>query len=390
MPQSSPSPDQGFDPVAGNAPSAPQSTEGMIDVANPHRVGGWVWDPARPAVRLTVSIEVNRSLVATVTADAFRNDLVRAGKGDGRHSFEILLPGTGPRDGDSFRCFVAESRYTLPVGCAARDTRPSKATSTASSPVFILGSPRSGTTILASALKKSGYFGFNEGHLLNLLIPIKAVIEQHFTNHFANEKGQLLSQIDRDALIEAVTEVFKKFQSALNPTEPWFDKTPDRAMIVSTTLLTRLWPTAVFVFAKRRGIENVVSRMKKFPDASFEAHCRSWAETMAAWRDVRDGGIRRIEIDQYDIAHDPAATAARLGSFLGLGKDENARMADEMTNGRPQRTDEESTHRILALEDCGWTQPQIAAFRTHCSHEMKAYGYTEDKRYRQAGTGDPD
>jgi hypothetical protein len=58
-------------------------------------------------------------------------------------------------------------------------------------------------------------------------------------------------------------------------------------------------------------------------------------------------------------------------------------MQKEMQSARPQSTDENSTHRVLSLDTCGWTSEQIELFRARCSKQMEAEGYTFDERYRE-------
>ena len=251
-------------------------------------------------------------------------------------------------------------------------------------PLFILGSPRSGTTILASALRKAGYSGFNEGHLLNLVPSVKHLIERHIQAHQAQEKGQLLANIDADQFKREILDTFKKYQTLLNPKEPWLDRTPDAAMIYAAPTLAEMWPDAVFVFAKRRAIENIVSRIKKFPSVPFKNHCASWSESMSAWRSVRNSGIQGIEVDQFDIAHHPAREAERLANFLALSKEAAKRINDEFVTAQPQRTDEQSARRILELTKTGWTIQEMDLFKAYCSEEMEAYSYTTDDNYRSA------
>jgi hypothetical protein len=250
------------------------------------------------------------------------------------------------------------------------------------SPLFILGPPRSGTTVLVSALRKAGYFGFNEGHLLNLLAPLKRFVEEHF-NLQVTDKDQLLANIDRDKFLEEIFVAFRIFQARLNANEPWLDKTPDKDMILGVPILTRLWPTAVFIFAKRRGIENIVSRMKKFPAERFHEHCKHWTQIMAAWREIRDSNIQSIEVDQYDIAHDPEEIARRLGTFLALPKGAVKKIGLELMNSHPEQTAPDSARAVLSLQTCGWTHDQIKLFRNECWIEMEAYGYTFDEKYRE-------
>lgn len=51
-------------------------------------------------------------------------------------------------------------------------------------------------------------------------------------------------------------------------------------MTLASPIVKELWPSSVFVFAKRRGIENVISRTRKFLGESLENHCADWARNM--------------------------------------------------------------------------------------------------------------
>ena len=68
--------------------------------------------------------------------------------------------------------------------------------------------------------------------------------------------------------------------------QSFLDKTPGTMMIRAAPALLRAFPEAKLIFAKRNGISNVLSRMKKF-GGTFEAHCNDWAAAMRAWVEVR-------------------------------------------------------------------------------------------------------
>jgi molybdenum cofactor biosynthesis enzyme MoaA len=55
-------------------------------------VSGWAWDPGKPNDPVVVEISRNGQSIATVLADRFRQDLLEAQFGNGRHGFEIELP----------------------------------------------------------------------------------------------------------------------------------------------------------------------------------------------------------------------------------------------------------------------------------------------------------
>src|SRR5690349_18501670 len=110
------------------------------------------------------------------------------------------------------------------------------------SPVFIVGSPRSGTSALARVLWQIGYRGFGEGHFLTLLHEINAVVDQHYVRFPSADPNVLLGKIDQRELKRRVFEPFRRMVDQLIPIEPhsanemirfkpWFDKTPNPAMI---------------------------------------------------------------------------------------------------------------------------------------------------------------
>ena len=74
--------------------------EGSLDKAGVVTLGGWAWDASRPSTAIKVDIYDGEKLLATVTAETFREDLRAARKGDGKHGFDYLLP-QSLRDGQS-------------------------------------------------------------------------------------------------------------------------------------------------------------------------------------------------------------------------------------------------------------------------------------------------
>jgi hypothetical protein len=53
---------------------------------------GWVWNPDRPNDTVDVSIYIDNSFALRLVADRHRDDLQRAGVGDGAHGFAFQLP----------------------------------------------------------------------------------------------------------------------------------------------------------------------------------------------------------------------------------------------------------------------------------------------------------
>ena len=55
---------------------------------------GWIWHKQQPNTPIQVDIYDGSKKLGTVTADQPRADLVRAGKGNGKHGYIYALPAT--------------------------------------------------------------------------------------------------------------------------------------------------------------------------------------------------------------------------------------------------------------------------------------------------------
>jgi hypothetical protein len=75
------------------APAATLVWQGAVDLVTHGRVVGWARNVARPDQPVVLQILDNGAPVGRVVADRFRGDLRDAGLGDGRHGFELAIPG---------------------------------------------------------------------------------------------------------------------------------------------------------------------------------------------------------------------------------------------------------------------------------------------------------
>lgn len=71
---------------------------GKHDSASCAQITGWAWDSTQPTTPITVDIYDGSSKLTTLTADVFRQSLLDAGKGDGKHAFTFPTPAS-LRDG---------------------------------------------------------------------------------------------------------------------------------------------------------------------------------------------------------------------------------------------------------------------------------------------------
>jgi hypothetical protein len=74
----------------GQAPAS--AFEGHLDVVDGESIAGWVWDRNLPWPPSKVDIYDGETLLATVPADKFREDLLDSGIGSGEHAFVYATP----------------------------------------------------------------------------------------------------------------------------------------------------------------------------------------------------------------------------------------------------------------------------------------------------------
>jgi hypothetical protein len=259
-------------------------------------------------------------------------------------------------------------------------------------PVFILGSPRSGTTAIMQALANSSeYTAFPEGHVFDILARFDDTIADFYKQknryHVPDKSNRriMLDVIDREYMQQLIWQVLRQIADDVFPTGLWLDKTPGTDTIALAPTFREIWPQSRFIFMKRRGIDNVLSRLRKFRYESawtptFLEHCEDWAGTMSLWRRVRaqlDGCY--IEVDQYEMAVRPAMIARKIGDFLGLDAPAMRSLGGLLKEIRPEKT--VASEEVLALEDTGWSTENIETFRSVCEPVMAAFGYSLGKSY---------
>ena len=66
---------------------------GTLDACDRTRISGWTQDSADPERRVGLVITVNDRVIGRMLANSYRGDLETAGIGDGRHAFELTIPG---------------------------------------------------------------------------------------------------------------------------------------------------------------------------------------------------------------------------------------------------------------------------------------------------------
>lgn len=380
---------------------------GFIEHIDENGVSGWAYCPDAADVHIEVRVSLEDLMIGTKLAAETRQDLQRLGFGNGDHGFTlpfdivvnpadlhlIEVLATAP-DGEVLRIKrvkgdaapAAESPPpTPPPPPPPLTSFPLPIVDTKAAPVFILGAARSGTSAMAQGLLKSvAYIGFEEGHFLWMIRRFLLTIHTFFEDNGEDalpDRFTLLSRLPPSYLADAMRAVFVSSMSQLFPAGNWLDKTPRPEMIEAAPVMRELWPKARFIFMRRRGLENVSSRLTKFPTISFKEHCQDWARNMEVWLRVRDllGGAA-MEIEQLAVALEPERTAEEVGAFLGMEPAAVRRLAKALASDRPEVTTQQFG-KAMQIDRLGWTDQQIYTFRKECGPMMAAFGYSYTADY---------
>ncbi len=253
-------------------------------------------------------------------------------------------------------------------------------------PIFIVGSARTGTSVMVAALRSGADIaGYNEGHFLSLLPDTMNL----FVNHILEQKKKnpsplvMMSHLRIDNVMKDVMEMMKRrMEEEFTGKKVWLDKTPDGRMIRSIPYLIKMWPKARFIFTKRRAIENMESRLRKFKHLSFERNCEHWAASMELWDKMKENipESQRIEIDQREMALNPKNVAAQLVEFLKLSQSQGKKIEDIFKNERHEFTGGDE-RLVKSLCDLNWSKEDTDTFKKICLPWNKKFGYGEDSNY---------
>jgi hypothetical protein len=375
-------PDPSKVPWAGADAANAWEIAGYVESIHRGLVQGWVRNLAAPDRALGVSARVGDQEIGRAAVNGFREDL------GGRHGFAIELD-ISRVSSSAF----AEIEVHVSDDCGHETVLPRRphisatifsgpSVDPAQRPLFVLGAARSGTSAIVAALRSaSRYEGYDEGHVFPLLDNLLQTVAAYYSeaapaiNYVAG-----IATIPSEYFEQGISSLFVNLMKEKFKTDFWIDKTPSNEMILSAPYLKNIWPSARFIFMKRRGLENIVSRQHKFSD-DFATRCADWANAMSSWLQVRQELKRMaIEVDQLAMAREPARVATALGAFLHLEPEETERLITQLESTRIEQTSTDIAH-TLDIADVGWSTDEIKTFYDICGTAMREYGYSEDKSY---------
>ena len=239
--------------------------------------------------------------------------------------------------------------------------------------VFILGSPRSGTSITYYAMREVvGLRGRGESHVLPVFQRMMHLVYTYRVE-FRKHPGVLAGDLDLELLRESFHAYLRDFYAKAYGGHGFVDKTPGAEAIRGCDLIYGAFPAARVLLLQRNGIEVVNSFQSKF-GASFENACQSWVHVVEAAQQMTAARPEVLVVDQFDLTNRAHAASAAIADYL-----ERPNLASRLAAFfKERRVEQQSAHdwtKRLTLADTTWTDAQKAHFVAVCGPSMESLGY---------------
>lgn len=177
-------------------------------------------------------------------------------------------------------------------------------------PIFVVGCPRSGTTLLRLIL--DSHPSISAGPESRFLWGIRAIEERNWSTL----AGFGLSLDEWHANVRSLFEAFHLRYAEHTGKVRWADKSPDYALILD--YVDTLYPDSQIVHIVRDPRDVIDAWRRFYGVKSMHRAARSWVRYVRSAHEFanRKGGDKAIELRYEDLARDPEPTLRTLFSWL--------------------------------------------------------------------------
>jgi Sulfotransferase family len=258
-------------------------------------------------------------------------------------------------------------------------------------PIFIVGSPRSGTTALGHALNRHpDLWASKEAYVLFRLFGngrARGSWEHHWER--SNPSWLRTEEVERAEFLGFLGLGINAMYSSRSQGRRWVDPTPLNTLMIDD--VAEMFPGAFFLHLVRDG-RRVVRSMLGFresierekgpvPDSEmppwtrdFEAACDSWAnhvEIVLRFEAANPG--RCLTTRNEDLVVDPVAAMARVLDFLGAARHDGP--ANFLATQRINSSFEDESQQPSEADWDDWTPEQRETFARVAGPTLVAAGY---------------
>jgi len=243
--------------------------------------------------------------------------------------------------------------------------------------LYILGSTRSGTSALRNAISETRYAGYGEGHLVPMLQGLISVVRHHKHEGVGcDTSGNGLFLMKEHVMIRHLVHAYEMYLRESIGVSTILDKTPTVDPISAAPDLNNFHEAPRFIHCSRRHIDNILSKQKKFPDASFVKQCTEWARCNSAWMDSKTKlSGNYVDFDYFDLVNDTRETCKRIGTYLELDNQEIDAMVNYLVSKRPEGAPGRDLTRFKKLSETPWSDEQREQFQAICGEVGEQLGY---------------
>jgi Sulfotransferase family len=241
--------------------------------------------------------------------------------------------------------------------------------------VFIVGAPRSGTSIMLRAMKDViGLPGYGESHAMPAFQRMLQNIRQDLGYFDDKDQNLMVKEINVDELEQHIGEFIRKLYDRIFPGGSWVDKSARGNAVAGLPLIESIFPNARLIMIRRNGIEVAVSHMKKFPGQDLAHACQSWSKAMRELRRADRNCRNLLIIDQYDLQNATEQVSQDIADHLGV-PDKGKALAEFFITQRVQGSSTHDPKKRLQLADTGWPDKDKDLFKKICGPMMDRFGY---------------
>jgi hypothetical protein len=348
---------------APQAPAQGTATLGRVETLSTEFVSGWASVQASRQFAHVFAV-LESEVIGFGVANMARPDLDKARQAGQLDAYAFMLTFQRPVAAElvaSIHVFVVGQPLMLSL---ARQIKIDRAPCLR---LFVMGSPRSGTSQLGSTLTQVlGLPWLGEGHGA----PLFARAADALSGDRAAENG-LVRHMARENFRQIAIQAARSAYFHMHGSASFLDKTPGVPMIAAATFLLECFPDSRFIFLRRHPVANIRSRLVKF-GGHFEEHCRDWAAAMNEWLRVRTKLPHYVEIQQEEMLEAPERVARLIADYVRVPQAAD-RICESLKTDRLEQTGAGAgkTDRLQA----GWTAEQVSAFDRICGPAMRAFGY---------------
>jgi len=209
-------------------------------------------------------------------------------------------------------------------------------------PIFIVGYPRSGTTLLQALLStQKDFISFPETHFFSTLISSihtdnnDNIVNKDCINEILQKNIKFINEWKDTIVYKTLYQnnhvnLKKLFESIVkhyinNSKQVWIEKTPNHIYMID--IIKYYYPKAKFLFILRNPINAIYSRKRKLPHdkmRSLELLSQYWINAIVAYENFKYLYPNQIKLIKYeDLAKNHTRIVQELESFINFKTDTN-------------------------------------------------------------------